>query len=126
MFTKKITHMTAKTPGVLREFTPKIAFARDAFRQEISGLPTSLKHAATISYDQRITRASGRPMLGEIAPWLVADILPVRNRAVLETITPAWMSLYAYTLFTDDFLDGSDPRENKPLLIASGLILQRA
>lgn len=44
------------------------------------------------------------PVLGELVPWLLADLFDLDNTEVKEIAT-AWLKVYLYTCFIDDALD---------------------
>jgi hypothetical protein len=108
-----------------QELEAEALSSRQAFLCGLSDLPPVMRATVIRNYDERIARGNGRPLLGEYAPWLLADVLPLRSREVIDRVSPAWMNLYAYTLFVDDVLDIRRKPDAAPLLLASQLLLER-
>ena len=114
----KLNHTT-------KRFTAEVADSRQTFLRSLTPFPSLLGRVVERNYQKRIKRARGKPMLGEWAPWLLADLLDIKDKTVIRSIVPSWMNLYAYTLCIDDILDRRNEVESTPLLIASGLLLER-
>ncbi len=107
------------------DFAPEIANMRKSLFRAASDFPIPLRNSVVDNYNNRIQRANGKPLLGEYAPWILADVLNIKSNSAVHDIVPSWMNLYAYTLFVDDFLDRGSKTETVPILLASGLLLQR-
>ena len=114
-----------KTASPLTDFAAQATLSREAFFRDLEHLPDELHKVVVSNYNERVARCNGKPMLGEYIPWLLADMIPLKDRDILQTIAPAWLGLYTYTIFVDDLLDISGKPDAGPLLLASGLLLQR-
>jgi hypothetical protein len=117
--------MTSHSSTRISVLTPAIRRSRHAFLTQLSATPKIVRQDLTRHYRERIRRAKGKPLLGEYAPWLLADLLSIQNPVALNAISLPWMHLYAYTLTIDDVLDRPGSNTNAPLIVASGLLLQR-
>jgi len=117
--------MQSNSSHIIAEFSSATGGARTAFFSSLEQTPDRLREVVINNYEARLTRGNGRPMLGEYAPWLLSQVLPLRHHETPDRLAVPWMHLYAYTLFMDDVLDVDNKRDAAPLLIASGLILQR-
>jgi hypothetical protein len=116
--------LTINSP--LSRFSRQVASTRTAFFRGLRTLPPELARNAADHYRGRLQRGLGKPLLGEYAPWLLADLLPLGRRGVVRQIAPAWMQLYASTLFMDDVLDRPSGAATHPTtLLASALLLER-
>lgn len=109
----------------LMAFSTEVSRGRSAFLKDVGTLPTPLKRIIVQGYKGRLSRGHGKPLLGERAPWLLQDMLPLRKRQDLTSMMPGWLSIYAHTLFVDDVLDGSFVDDVSETFLASGLLLQR-
>ena len=117
--------MTQTTSSPLSRFSKNVVANRQAYFNLIGAFPPEFGDTLARHYKSRLARAHGKPLLGEYAPWLLADMLPLRNPRVSREVAPAWMSLYAYTLFVDDMLDSAERADFSRSLLASSLLLQR-
>ena len=71
---------------------------------------------------QNRTRTSAVPPVGELWPWLLADLAGIRPSRI-RRVAEAWLALYLYSSALDETVDA--PRESPPLdPIASSLLLQ--
>ena len=114
-----------KTASPLNDFAAQAILCREAFFRDLEHLPDELHEVVVNNYNERVARCQGKPMLGEYIPWFLADMIPLKNRDMLQAIAPAWLGLYTYTIFMDDLLDITGKPDAGPLLLASGLLLQR-
>jgi len=80
----------------------------------IKSRSTSLHGGAEALIRKRLLTTE-TPALGELIPWLLADLFNLDNTAVKEIAT-AWLKVYLYTCFIDDALD-----ENKRLVPSEAL-----
>lgn len=115
--------MTAENS--ISRFATEANKSRRLFFKSLEPFPRSLKQVVKGNYRKRLLRSHGKPMLGECAPWLLADMLNVKNRRAIESVIPSWMNLYAFTIFIDDVLDRGHETEFAPLLLATNLLLER-
>lgn len=106
-------------------FGREVAAGRKAFFKEMRALPLTLRRNVVRNYEGRVARCKGKPLLGEYAPYFVADMIGLKNPRVVEEIMPAWLSLYSFTVFMDDILDKPGMSEVPETLIASSLLLER-
>ncbi len=113
------------TSSILNELSDVALSNREAFLKEISTLPNPLGSVLVDRYHNRIARADGKPLLGEYAPWLLADLLPIHNREIIAKIALPWLSIYAYTYFIDDLIDQAQGDIAPELLVASGVLLSK-
>lgn len=116
--------VTLATP--LRAFLSEVEIVRKAFLTELAQLPEPLNTVATRQFLDRINRAKGRAVLGEYAPWLIADLAGIADRRAIRELAIPWLSIYTYIVFLDDMIDQQELADRELLLIASGLLLERA
>jgi hypothetical protein len=109
----------------LRAFEADVAEGRTTYRQAIARLPQGFREIAVRHFEDRVRRAAPRPLLGEYAPWLAADILGITDRPAVQRVVTGWLHLYFFTMLLDDLIDrppdSAAPRE----MITSALLLQR-
>lgn len=89
------------------ELTPiavEVNKIRTLFLAQLSRLPSPFDELAKKHYLGRLVRAGDRHMLGEYAPFLLADVLQIRGASVAEVIIP-WLVLYEQVLTIDDVID---------------------
>jgi hypothetical protein len=101
------------------------ATARHKFYEGLQSLPNEFEEIIRDSYQERIERGHNKPLLGEIAPWILTDLMPISSHDNATAILAPWMNLYAYTLFMDDLLDQPHNGRSPELLLASGLLLEK-
>lgn len=117
--------MQSVTSGVLMEFQGEVTRQRECLFAGVSDFPAPLRDVIIANYKSRVARGHGKPLLGECAPWLMAEILPIRDRTAVGRVIQPWMDLYAYTLFIDDIIDVTEKADALPLMLASQLLLER-
>lgn len=119
------TAPSLRMESALAGIAGKVHRSRQTFFNDLQQLPRGLRTVIQKNYDQRLARGRGKPMLGEYAPWLLAEVLQIRSRTAIKSVLPPWMNFYAYSLFLDDVLDMENKSDAAPLLVASGLLLER-
>lgn len=117
--------MAKTASSALAGLSKNVVTNRQTFLRGLGKLPPEFGNRLADNYNDRLNRARGKPLLGEYAPWLLADMLPLNNRRSALRIAPAWMNLYAYTLFVDDVLDTTKPVDHSHSFLASALLLER-
>ena len=116
--THAIRHLDSLRPGIL--------LGRSGFEQILSDLPATVRVILQPLYQRRLTRANGLPLLGELAPWFISDLLAVPKERSIERIAIAWQALYFSVLFLDDIVDGNIPKGDlHQALLAISLLQQR-
>lgn len=104
----------------------KLRSGRNGFEQTLSDLPAEMRLILQPLYDRRLKRANGHPLLGELAPWFISDLLEVQKEHSIERIAAAWQALYFSVLFLDDVIDGNIPEgESHKVIVATALLQQR-
>jgi len=109
----------------LEEFAEVAKTTREAFITELDSLPPPLDSVAKRSYIERVRQGNGRAVLGEYAPWLIADLCGLGQSAVSPEFLLAWLDIYSYIVFIDAAIDEASLADRSFLLIASGLLLER-
>ena len=110
--------------SVLQELAAASTNSRDVFRDGLKGLDPVVRVPIERGFQARIERASGKPMLGEVAPHLLAGMLNAREDSYLSFVGP-WMDLYASVVLADDAIDGVHPATDAEVMVSSMLLLQR-
>lgn len=118
--------MNWNTDSTLLEISSKACHAREVFLSDLKNLPEACETAVCNKYKARLKDRDGAPLLGEVAPWVLSDILSVESPNSVERILAPWMGLYVHTLLLDDIIDTKDKRVAAPVLIASSLIAERS
>ena len=109
----------------LRAFEADVAQGRTAYREAIARLPEGFREIAERHFENRVRRAAPRPLLGEYAPWLAADILGITDRPAVQRVVTGWLHLYFFTMLLDDLIDRPVDSEAPVEMITSALLLQR-
>lgn len=109
----------------LSVFADQIDSSRAAVYDGLKTLPLDFQSAIRESYEDRIDRGNGKPLLGEYAPMLLADLLPLQDRAfAISCVSVPWMYIYASVLLLDDAMDRSGSNTSQ-LLIGGTLLMQK-
>jgi hypothetical protein len=107
-------------------FRTDVDLCREAFLKELPKFPPSITDFIVAEYIARAERVTGPPLLGEIAPWILANILGITDYRSVRKIAVPWFFLYLYTLLVDDYLDRSETQHDSSFRwVASGMLLQR-
>ncbi len=109
--------------STLSEFDTLSDELRGQFKAELATLPGTCAAIALKAYEDRIERARERRLLGEYAPWLMADLAGCDKRTIRQGAI-AWLYIYLFVLMTDDFIDRPDARDPNELIVGA-LLLQR-
>lgn len=120
---EEVARRVAKSP--LDEFSEIVESTRQAFLDELATLPNPLGRVAKDAYLSRVRRGNGRAVLGEYAPWLIADLCGLQRLSISNEFLLAWLDIYSYIIFIDAAIDEPFLDERSYLLIASGLLLER-
>ena len=124
-FPKFAAQQNYSTPSdALARFTPLIEQSRHDYHFALTSLPEPFRGRAETHLADRLSKSKA-PLLGEIAPWLIADILDIKSVADIRPVATAWAELYFSVLLLDDIIDGEDEREAAERMIASSLLQQR-
>jgi len=94
---------------------------RNSLYNYASTLPTQLNDVLINHYNERLSRADGRPMLGECAIFLLGDLFSIKQH-IVDEITFPWSLLYDYNLLIDDLIDDTRPNWPQELLLSQILL----
>lgn len=97
---------------------------RSDFFIGLAPLPPALRRLIEARYAARLDRACGRPLLGEYAPVLLADLLGLQS-SVADRFTQPIMNVYAASLIADDMFDRAPQPDAAMAAAASALLVQR-
>ena len=92
----------------LAPFTEEILKLRSMFVEQVSSFPAPFNELIMRHHLDRQIRAGDRQMLGEYAPFLLADLFQVPLCGVSEIAVP-WLILYEHALLIDDIIDEGGP-----------------
>lgn len=109
----------------LLAFRDEVESCRQAFLQELESLPEPLNMISIEHYMRKVKRGDGHPMLGEYAPWLIANLAGISDQQPIEELMMPWLNIYTYIIFIDDAIDQQEMKDRELLLIAAGLLLER-
>jgi hypothetical protein len=109
----------------LAVFQDEVEACRKAFLEELQTLPEPLSKVAIKTYLKKLKRGKGLPLLGEYAPWLIADFVGVMDRNTVKELILPWLSVYTYIVFIDNVIDEHSKKNKELLLIAAGILLER-
>jgi hypothetical protein len=48
------------------------------------------------------------PYLGELYPWVIADLFGFEDNDKIQEVSQDWLALYYYTIFTDEVIDSNE------------------
>lgn len=113
------------TSSPLTVFQDEVEACRQAFMEELQALPEPLNKVAIQTYAKKLERGKGLPLLGEYAPWLIADLAGVMDSNAMRELILPWLSVYTYIVFIDDVVDEHSKKNKELLLIAAGILLER-
>lgn len=125
-FTRNNRWVSFKRPiDFLNAFEDDVEEGRTAYLAAIDKLPSSLRETASLHYNERLARANPAPLLGEYAPWLIADILGISDREPVRRIVSAWLQIYFFTMLLDDIIDDNSRSKTPEDLLTAMLLLQK-
>jgi hypothetical protein len=110
---------------MLTRFGPSINTARNGYRDAIRTLPPAIRSTIEVHLADRLKRAELRPMLGEYAPCMIADLFGVGDSAELRAISVGWQQLAWGILLLDDLIDEPSVFPDSNRLVAANLLVQR-
>lgn len=114
-----------EVPAGLKEFEENVQRCRARFLGSLASLPAPFGEIARRNYIARMTRGSGRAVLGEYAPWLVASLIGLDDPADVEPIITPWLQIYSFVIFLDAVFDEPGLPEKEALLVTSAILLER-
>jgi hypothetical protein len=94
----------------------RVMDVRSLFFDHLDLLPEGFARIVKEHYLERVVRAESRQMLGEYAPFLLADVLRVSDESVVRQIAVPWLVVYEHALLVDDMVDGKSPHRAERLL----------
>lgn len=89
----------------LENYVSEARLARGDLLRSLDELPEGIRRRALEIISDRTSRAKDRPLLGEYAPWLIAEILGINNIDEVRRITGGWLHVYFFVLMVDDLID---------------------
>lgn len=113
------------SPNLLSRYSPMISETRHQFIELIGQLPPALSDIALQRISDRTSRAGGRPLLGEYAPWLIADLLEIHDVPAVRQITLSWLHVYFFVLMVDDLVDRPPDRLDPSDFIIGSFLFQK-
>jgi hypothetical protein len=117
--------MTSTCQQPLSRYQPMVAETQHQLIETIQQLPSPIRELALRHISARTTRAKGRQLLGEYVPWLIADLLEIRDIESVRRVALAWLHVYFFVLMVDDLIDqprdAIDPRD----FIVGSVLFQR-
>lgn len=105
----------------LLHFRSAVDAARAGLLAHLGSLPLSFGELAVKHYLDRAKRATSGQMLGEYAPFCIAEIFGLPTQAAREMATP-WLVLYEYALILDDALDVRDSAWPEQVVLSQVLL----
>jgi hypothetical protein len=123
-FKSDVRIVPSKLP--LAAFQEDVERSRKVFLKELQNLPEPLNAVATRQYLHRIEAGHGQAVLGEYAPWMIADLTGIDDREAVGELVVPWLCIYSYIVFLDVVIDQQEVEDKRLLLIAAGLLLERA
>src|SRR6267142_6314194 len=82
----------------------KVLEMRSVFLDQLNVLPVPFNEIIKDHYIARVVRAEDRYMLGEYAPFFLADIFHIPDSLTHNIVIP-WLMLYEHSLLVDDIID---------------------
>jgi len=123
---EELREMYNTSTRLLSQFENRVEKSRELFLDSLKELPEGLQTVARTRTLERIERASHKMLLGEYAPWLVADLLGVTDEQSVKEVSASWLNLYFFVMMLDDVIDRrNDGEYGAAELITASLLLQR-
>lgn len=92
----------------------------------INGIPSRFRQRLRDHFSKRRQFGNaGLPLLGEVAPTLLVDLLQASEQTLHHPLMVAWWQLYYSVIITDDLLDKTDGLGVKSMLLPAMLLEQR-
>ncbi len=108
----------------LRRFEPDVAAGRVLYSTALGHLPPKLATIASAHFHERVRRAGPSPLLGEYAPWLVAEIIGNSHDPRVREFVTAWLHVYFFTMLLDDVIDQPNRTNRSGELLTAMVLLQ--
>ena len=125
MFARPLRPQTDAPQRELLGYRRAVLRARNELLGSLRALPEPLGEVCAEFYEQRVRRASPKPLLGEYLPWMLGDLLGAAPSTTLR-LTAAWLPLYLHVLAIDDWLDDEVDVDRQTLPIVSSVFAERA
>lgn len=92
------------TKSFYDHYRSDIYFVRSSLFDEISNISTDFGKEAKKILTQKLAENDNRPLLGELFPWIICDLIKADKRQTKD-ISIGWLAIYLYTLFVDEYVD---------------------
>lgn len=91
----------------------------------LKGIPRRFHRRVELHMTARKLRNGGLPLLGEVAPGLVENLIATKMTVLEHPMIVAWWQLYFAVIIIDDILDETDSHHSQSLLLPAMLLQQR-
>lgn len=111
------TNTALMNPSVMfyRTYKQNIQRARETLFADLNSTSPDFAKEARKLLEEKLSSNQNKPLLGELFPWIIKDLVKA-NTKTTHKISVAWLAIYLYTLFLDDYVDNPKP------LTATGFI----
>lgn len=106
------------TNVILSGYETDLINTREALFMELEEISSEFANEARHILSEKIESNHAKPLLGEIFPWLIQDLV----RGDINTtkkISVGWLAIYLYTLFIDEYIDNPKPLDSTRFIAAS-------
>ena len=110
---------------VSAKYVSYIEETRALYTEELATLPPAMREIALRRISVRTKRANGRQLLGECAPWLIADLLGIADVPAIRRLALSWLHVYFFVLMVDDLVDKPRDTIHPQDMIVGSLLFQR-
>lgn len=107
-------------------YKSQILGVRNSLFSELELVSKDFSEEARKILDQKILSNNNLPLLGELFPWIIRDLIKSEHSST-HKISVGWLAIYLYTLFLDEYVDNPNIISSKKfitgsLLAKSGLL----
>lgn len=117
--------MASQSLSVLKNFDSDVFRSRRAYLESLDKFPPITRDVIERHFKNRTKRAAPRYLLGEYAPWLIADMLGITTVPAVQRSVIGWLHIYFCVMLADDLLDLPPTEDHSKHIIVSLLMLQR-
>ncbi|MCG3167142.1 MAG: hypothetical protein POELPBGB_02926 [Bacteroidia bacterium] len=97
--------------------------AREVLFSELNETSSVFAKEAHKILKEKLNANSGRPLLGELFPWIIKDLIKADPKTT-DKISVGWLGIYLYTIFLDEYVD--NPKPLSPQKFITGSLLAKS
>jgi len=101
-----------------KNYEKQILTVRKELLSKVGQISKEFESEAKKILERKLETNGGNPLLGEMFPWIISDLVNGK-RAETKKVSVAWLAIYLYTIFLDDYIDDPEPLSSAKFMTAS-------